>query len=84
MSKSKKVYFEEHSQKVRWTQTATDKFKYEYKFVGEASEAEFDLLLELLWFMHEDHDISYNQFFDTFKELRDFCDQLKGLIDKPE
>ena len=26
-----KVYFDQNNQKVRWTQTATDKFKYEYK-----------------------------------------------------
>ena len=84
MSKSKKVYFEEQSQKIRWTQTSTDNFEYDYKFVGESSEAELYLVLELLCFIYDDHDISYNQFFDTFKELRDFCDQLKGLVDKPE
>lgn len=84
MSRVKKIYFHEITQKVRWTQSSTDNMKYNYKFIGMASEAEFDLLMELLWFMYEEDEISYNQFFDTYKELRDFCDQIKGLIDKPE
>ena len=67
---------------MRWTQTSSDDFKYDYKYIGNASEAEFDLLMELLWFMFEDDEISYNQFFDTFKELKTFCDQIKGLVDK--
>jgi|TARA_R110000772_G_scaffold122511_1_gene228757 hypothetical protein len=82
MAKSKKIYFEEKNQRVRWTQTSSDDFKYDYKYIGNASEAEFDLLMELLWFMFEDDEISYNQFFDTFKELKTFCDQIKGLVDK--
>ena len=82
MAKSKKIYFEEKNQRVRWTQTSSDDFKYDYKYIGNASEAEFDLLMELLWFMFEDDEISYNQFFDTFKELKTCCDQIKGLVDK--
>jgi hypothetical protein len=82
MARSKKIYFEEENQKVRWTQSSSDGFKYDYKFIGVASEAEFDLLMELLWFMYEDGDITYNQFFDTFRELKTFCDEIKGLVDK--
>ena len=59
MARSKKIYFEEENQKVRWTQSSSDGFKYDYKFIGVASEAEFDLLMELLWFMYEDDEISY-------------------------
>ncbi len=82
MSRVKKIYYDEDAQKVRWTQTSSTKFKYDYKYVGEANEPEFDLLMDFLWFIYEDKDITYNQFFDTYKELRDFCDQVKGLIDK--
>tara|TARA_R110000851_G_scaffold89623_1_gene195543 strand:- start:374 stop:625 length:252 start_codon:yes stop_codon:yes gene_type:complete len=82
MAKSKKIYFEEVEQRVRWTQSSTDKMKYNYKFIGVASEAEFDLLMELLWFMYDEDEISYNQFFDTFRELKTFCDEIKGLVDK--
>ena len=82
MAKSKKIYFEEVEQRVRWTQSSTDNMKYNYKFIGVASEAEFDLLMELLRFMYEEDEISYNQFFDTFRELKTFCDEIKGLVDK--
>jgi len=82
MARSKKIYFEEVEQRVRWTQSSTDNMKYNYKFIGVASEAEFDLLMELLWFMYEEDEISYNQFFDTFRELKTFCDEIKGLVDK--
>jgi len=82
MAKSRKIYFEEVEQRVRWTQSSTDNLKYNYKFIGVASEAEFDLLMELLWFMYEEDEISFNQFFDTFRELKTFCDGIKGLIDK--
>mgnify|MGYP000524560583 FL=1 len=82
MARSKKIYFEEVEQRVRWTQSSTDKMKYNYKFIGVASEAEFDLLMELLWFMYEEDEISYNQFFDTFRELKTLCDEIKGLVDK--
>ena len=37
MARSKKIYFEEVNQKVRWTQSSSDGFKYDYKFVGVAS-----------------------------------------------
>jgi hypothetical protein len=82
MSKSKKIYFEEEGQRVRWTQSSSDEFKYDYKYVGNASEAEFEMLMELLWFMYEEDPMTFNQFFDTFLELRNFIDGLKGFIDK--
>ena len=55
----KKIYFEEESQRVRWTQTSSDDFKYDYKYVGNASKAEFELLMELLWFMYEEDPMTY-------------------------
>tara|TARA_Y100000592_G_C5377374_1_gene271652 strand:- start:406 stop:657 length:252 start_codon:yes stop_codon:yes gene_type:complete len=82
VSRVKKIYYDETAQKVRWTQTSTDKFKYNYRYIGEANEPEFDLLMDFLWFIYEEKDITYDQFFDTYKELRDFCDQIKGLVDK--
>ena len=81
-NRTKKIYFHESTQKVRWTQTSSDDFKYDYKYIGQANEPEFDLLMDFLWFLYQDEEITFNQFFDTFMELRTFCDQVKGLIDK--
>tara|TARA_B100000497_G_C7464812_1_gene286906 strand:+ start:416 stop:667 length:252 start_codon:yes stop_codon:yes gene_type:complete len=82
MGQSRKIYFEEVEQRVRWTQTSSDNFVYDYKFVGNATEAEFNMLMELLWFMYEEDPMTYNEFFDTFKELRTFIDSIKGFVDK--
>jgi hypothetical protein len=82
MGISRKIYFEEVEQRVRWTQTSSDDFVYDYKFVGHATEAEFNMLMELLWFMYEEDPMTYNEFFDTFKELRTFIDSIKGFVDK--
>ena len=32
MSRVKKIYFHEITQKVRWTQNSSDNFKYDYKY----------------------------------------------------
>tara|TARA_R100000951_G_scaffold114108_1_gene117631 strand:- start:1509 stop:1760 length:252 start_codon:yes stop_codon:yes gene_type:complete len=82
MGQSRKIYFEEVEQRVRWTQTSSNNFVYDYKFVGNATEAEFNMLMELLWFMYEEDPMTYNEFFDTFKELRTFIDSIKGFVDK--
>ena len=35
MSKTRKVYFEPEKQRVKWTQSSSDNFKYEYKYIGK-------------------------------------------------
>lgn len=82
MSRTRNIYFEEIKQKVRWTQTSSENFKIDYKYVGYASEAEFDLLMELLWFLYEDREIKMSEFQGTYDEIRKFCDEIKGLVDK--
>lgn len=79
--KVREVYFEENQQRVRWTASCSSSFQYDYEYVGAASEAEFDLLMELLWFLYEDQRISFKDFKRTYDELRQFCDQIKGLVD---
>ena len=82
MSKSRKIYFDQDTQKVRWTTTSSENFKFEYKYIGEATENEFNILIDLLWFIHEEKPMSYEEFFDTYKRLRDFCDEVMGLVDR--
>ena len=62
MSRSRSIYFDEETQKVRWTQTSSDGFKYDYKYVGEATENEFNILIDLLWHLHEERKMSYSEF----------------------
>jgi len=82
MSKSKSIYFAEVDQKVRWTETSTEDFIYDYKYIGEATENEFNILIDLLWHLHEDEKITYQEFYYVYKELRKFCDKIMGLVDE--
>ena len=78
--KFSKVYFDENNQKVRWTQTATDNMDITYDYVGKMTRVEFDLLIEILWEIFEDKDISLKDFMKHYKEIRSFCDRLKTMI----
>jgi|TARA_R110002074_G_scaffold397867_1_gene588868 hypothetical protein len=76
------VYFDEENQKVRWTQTAPEGFKFNYEYVGKMTRIEFDLLVEVLWELYEDDKIKFSDFIRHFGELRTFCDQLKQLTNE--
>tara|TARA_R100001163_G_C5065066_1_gene202871 strand:- start:1831 stop:2082 length:252 start_codon:yes stop_codon:yes gene_type:complete len=82
MKKSRSVYFDEQTQKVRWTTTSSDNFIYDYKYIGEATENEFNILIDLLWYLHEEKKMSYNDFNKVYSELRYFCDRVMGLVDE--
>ena len=82
MRKPRSIYFDEQTQKVRWTQTSSDNFIYDYKYIGEATENEFNILIDLLVFLHEEDKMSYNDFIKVYKELRYFCDRIMGLVDE--
>ncbi len=82
MSSSRAVYFDEQTQKVRWTTSCTSSFKYNYEYIGEASENEFNILIELLWHLYEEKKITLNEFKDIYEKLRLFCDRTMGLVDE--
>ena len=82
MKKSRSVYFDEQTQKVRWTTTSSENFIYDYKYIGESTENEFNILIDLLWYLHEEKKMSYNDFNKVYSELRYFCDRVMGLVDE--
>lgn len=82
MSKSRSIYFDEETQKVRWTQSSSDGFQYSYKYIGEATENEFNILIDLLWHLHEEKKMSFEDFNNVYQELRYFCDRVMGLVDE--
>ena len=82
MSNNRAVYFDEQTQKVRWTSSCTSSFKYDYQYVGEASENEFNILIDLLWHLYEEKKITLNEFQDIYNKLRLFCDSVMGLVDE--
>ena len=77
--KYRNVYFDEENQKVRWTMNATDDLAITYEYLGTMSRVEIDLLVEVLWELYGDNNITFLEFAKTFGDLRTFCDQLKRI-----
>ena len=81
-NKSRSIYFHEPTQKVRWTTTSSEDFEIDYKYVGDATENELNILVDLLWHLHEDKQMSFDDFAKVYNELRYFCDRVMGLVDE--
>ena len=79
--KHKNVYFDQINQKVRWTQSTTDDVTVQYNYIGSMSRVEFDLFVEVLWEIFEDSDITLEEFLRYYRQIREFCDDIKRLID---
>jgi hypothetical protein len=77
--KYKNVFFDQNNQKVRWTQNTSIDLPVNYSYIGTMSRSEFDLLIEVLWEIFDDSDITLQEFKKYFNELRDFCDQIKKI-----
>jgi hypothetical protein len=45
------------------------------------SRVEFDLLVEVLWEIFDDSDITLEEFLRYYRQIREFCDDIKRLID---
>jgi hypothetical protein len=80
--KHKNVYFDHINQKVRWTQSTTADVPVQYNYIGSMSRVEFDLLVEVLWEIFDDSDITLEEFLRYYGQIREFCDDIKRLIDK--
>jgi hypothetical protein len=78
--KNKNVFFDQENQKVRWTQNTSINLPVHYNHIGSMSRVEFDLLVEVLWEVFDDSDITLQEFRKYFGEIRQFCDHIKKLI----
>jgi len=79
---SKRVYWNEDDQRIRWTQNHTYDGNISFVFVGNMTEPEFDLLLEVLFELYDDDKISLEDFLIIFNEIRIFCDRIKGYLEE--
>lgn len=79
---SKKVYWNEDDQRIRWTQNSTYAGSIQFVYAGNMTEPEFDLLLEVLFELYDDEKISLEDFLIIFNEIRTFCDRIKQYIDE--
>lgn len=78
----KMVFWNETHQHIRFKSNSTFANDFEYEFVGEATQVEFDLLLEVLWELYGDDRISLEDFERVFGDIRTFCDIVKKIEDE--
>jgi hypothetical protein len=80
--KSNMVFWNETDQHIRFKSNATFANDYKYEYVGTATRAEFDLLLEVLFIVFEDDFISLEDFERVFGDIRTFCDVVKKIVEE--
>lgn len=80
--KYKYVYFNESNQKVWRTNTSIGEVPIEFELLGSMTKAEFDLLIEVLFWVFEEEDISLENFQRVFGDIRTFCDIIKKIVDE--
>tara|TARA_R100001510_G_C7606270_1_gene171287 strand:- start:195 stop:449 length:255 start_codon:yes stop_codon:yes gene_type:complete len=80
-SNYKKVYYNEVSQKVWRTNTTAIEQSVNYEYIGTMTLAEYDLLIETLFELYEDNEISLEAFIRIFGDIRTFSDHIKKLVD---
>lgn len=80
-SNYKKVYYNEVSQKVWRTNTTAIEQSVNYEYIGTMTLAEYDLLIETLFELYEDNEISLEAFVRIFGDIRTFSDHIKKLVD---
>lgn len=80
-SNYKKVYYNEVSQKVWRTNTTAIEQSVNYEYIGTMTLAEYELLVETLFELYEDNEISLEAFVRIFGDIRTFSDHIKKLVD---
>lgn len=82
MNKYRKVFWNQTTQRIKWTQNETFEGYIQYEYVGTATRAELDLLIEVLWELFDEDEITIQEFEMVFGDIRTFCDRLKKLVDE--
>jgi len=81
MRNSKMVFWSESKQRIRFTTNLTFDDFNAYSYIGRLTEPEFEILLEALFFIYEDNEISVEAVQDLFDELKIFLVRFKQLKD---
>ena len=81
MSDYKNVYWNEIDQRMWRTNTTAGDVSVRFEYIGTMTRAEYDLLIETLWELYEDHKITLDEFQRIFGDIRSFCDRIKNLVE---
>ena len=77
----KKVFYNEMSQKAWRTNTTANEQDVNYEYIGTMTQAEYELLVETLFELYEDNEISLKAFSRIFGDIRTFSDYIKNIVD---
>ncbi len=77
----KKVFYNELSQKAWRTNTTAVEQNVSYEYIGTMTLAEYELLIETLFELYDNNEISLEAFARIFGDIRTFCDHIKKLVD---
>tara|TARA_Y100000766_G_C18846757_1_gene576105 strand:- start:569 stop:841 length:273 start_codon:yes stop_codon:yes gene_type:complete len=76
----KSIYFDEGTQKIRFTSDSTSNVPYTMKYVGKMNRVEFDAFIDFLWEVYEDNLIPMSELEKHYKDYREFIDRKKELF----
>lgn len=81
MRNSKMVFWSELKQRIRFTTNRNFDDHDVYTYIGRLTEPEFEILLEALFYIYEDNEISIEAVRDLFDDLKIFLVRFKQLKD---
>lgn len=73
------IYYDEINQKVKRTRKRLQ-VVHNYYYMGQLTDVEYELLLEILFRAYGENDIMLEQFLLYFNELKEFIDKIDELI----
>ena len=73
------IYYDEINQKVKRTPKRL-KVVQNYYYMGQLTDVEYELLIEILFRAYGENDIMLEQFLLYFNELKEFSDRIDELI----
>jgi hypothetical protein len=73
------IYFDEINQKVSRKQKRLQ-VVHNFYYMGQVTDVEYDLLIEILFRAYGENDITLEQFLIFFNELKEFSERIEELI----
>lgn len=77
-SKSKPIFYNEIDQRVWRTSSTMIQDDVKFVYVGDLTKTEFEMLIELLFDIHGNDDISHEKFVEVFKDFHEFLEEIKS------
>lgn len=73
------IYYDEVNQKVKRTPKRLQ-VVHNYYYMGQLTDVEYELLIEILFKAYGENDIMLEQFLLYFNELKEFTERIDELI----